>query len=99
MTKNINIHPRDCGPNLRGPIQNILHREVQGTMGVNGCHIVAVTEIIKIGKGKIQDETGYAIFHVRYKAIVFRPIRNEVVDAIVGGVDQVRSVFFISLSF
>ena len=83
------IQPKECGPHLRQTIENKLHREVQGTMGVNFCHIVAVKNIDKIGKGKIQDETGCASFTIKYTAFVFRPIKNQVVDTIVNGITGV----------
>lgn len=83
MSKTINIAPKECGPHLQQTIRNKLHHEVQGTRGLDFSHIVAVNEIERIGKGKVLDETGYVSFNIHYRAIVFRPIVQEVVAAIV----------------
>lgn len=90
MTKTILIAPKECGPQLKQTITNKLHREVQGTRDLNYCHIVAVNEIQRIGKGKVQDETGFVSFNIRYRAIVFRPVVDEVVAIIVTNVTSVR---------
>jgi DNA-directed RNA polymerase II subunit RPB7 len=44
-----------------------------------------------IGKGIIQDSYGYAIFDIKYKAIVLKPFKGEVVDAVVSGVNKVST--------
>lgn len=51
--------------------------------------IVAITSIESIGSGMIQSGRGYCSYPVKYKAIVFRPFKNEVVDAVVSQVTKV----------
>lgn len=51
--------------------------------------MITVTEIEEIGKGKIDDIYGMARFPVKYRAIVFRPFKNEVMDAVVESVTHV----------
>ena len=49
-------------------------------------YVIAVTTIDKIGVGVIQPCIGFVIFNVKYKAIVFRPFKGEVLE---GSVTQV----------
>lgn len=47
-------------------------------------------QITEIGKGVLQANTGFAEFKVEYKAIVFKPFKNQVVDGIVTTVNKVE---------
>lgn len=50
---------------------------------------MAVTTIDNIGAGIIQPGQGFVVYPVKYKAIVFRPFKGEVLDAIVTQVNKV----------
>ena len=52
--------------------------------------VVAVTTIDNIGAGIIQPGQGFVVYPVKYKAIVFRPFKGEVLDAIVTQVNKVQ---------
>lgn len=52
--------------------------------------MLMVTDIGKIGKGKIREGTGSAVFHVEYTCLVFRPFKGEVLDAVVTSVNKAR---------
>lgn len=52
-------------------------------------YIVSVIDIIEIGQGQILPSRGETLFSVKYIALVFRPMKNEVVDAIVSTVTEV----------
>lgn len=52
--------------------------------------VIAVTTIDNIGAGVIQPSRGFVLYPVKYKAIVFRPFKGEVVDAVVTQVNKVR---------
>ncbi|KAG2460439.1 EF1G factor, partial [Polypterus senegalus] len=51
--------------------------------------VIAVTTIDNIGAGIIQPSRGLVLYPVKYKAIVFRPFKGEVVDAVVTQVNKV----------
>ena len=53
--------------------------------------VVAVTTIDNIGAGIIQPGQGFVVYPVKYKAIVFRPFKGEVLDGIVTQVNKVSS--------
>ncbi|XP_006113630.1 DNA-directed RNA polymerase II subunit RPB7 isoform X3 [Pelodiscus sinensis] len=50
---------------------------------------LAITTIDNIGAGVIQPGRGFVLYPVKYKAIVFRPFKGEVVDAVVTQVNKV----------
>jgi DNA-directed RNA polymerase II subunit RPB7 len=41
-----------------------------------------------VSPGKVQDTTGEVIFKVKFKALVFKPYKNEVLDGIVAEVNS-----------
>lgn len=51
--------------------------------------VIAVTTIDNIGAGVIQPGRGFVLYPVKYRAIVFRPFKGEVVDAVVTQVNKV----------
>jgi DNA-directed RNA polymerase subunit E'/Rpb7 len=51
--------------------------------------VIAVTSIDNIGAGLIQPGQGFVVYPVKYKAIVFRPFKGEVLDAVVTQVNKV----------
>ena len=52
--------------------------------------VIAVTTIDNIGAGYIQPSRGFVVYPIKYKAIVFRPFKGEVLDAVVTQVNKVR---------
>ncbi|KAK9391138.1 phospholipase D3-like [Crotalus adamanteus] len=83
------LHPRYFGPNLLNTVKQKLFTEVEGTCTGKYGFVIAVTTIDNIGAGVIQPGRGFVLYPVKYKAIVFRPFKGEVVDAIVTQVNKV----------
>lgn len=90
------LHPRYFGPNLLNTVKQKLFTEVEGTCTGKYGFVIAVTTIDNIGAGVIQPGRGFVLYPVKYKAIVFRPFKGEVVDAVVTQVNKVRFVFLFS---
>uniref|UniRef100_A0A672NR00 DNA-directed RNA polymerase subunit n=1 Tax=Sinocyclocheilus grahami TaxID=75366 RepID=A0A672NR00_SINGR len=84
------LHPRYFGPNLLNTVKQKLFTEVEGTCTGKYGFVIAVTTIDNIGAGVIQPGRGFVLYPVKYKAIVFRPFKGEVVDAVVTQVNKVR---------
>ena len=61
--------------------------------------VIAVTTIDNIGAGLIQPGRGFVVYPVKYKAIVFRPFKGEVLDAVVTQVNKVRTQMVMLLTF
>lgn len=85
----IQLHPRYFGPNLLDTVKRKLFKEVEGTCTGKYGFVIAVTTIDSIGDGIIQSGTGFVTYPVRYRAIVFRPFKGEVLDAIVTQINKV----------
>lgn len=75
-------------------IEAKLHSDVQGTCTGKYGFIIAVLEIIDVGPGIVLPGNGQAEFQTRYKAIVFKPFKGEVLDGVVTNVLRVNSFQF-----
>ncbi|XP_065842409.1 DNA-directed RNA polymerase II subunit RPB7 [Oscarella lobularis] len=89
MEHEIVLHPRYFGPDLLETVKRKLFAEVEGTCTGKYGFVIAVTTISNIGKGKIQPGEGFVVYPVKYEAIVFRPFKGEVLDAVVTQVTKV----------
>ncbi|XP_069697801.1 DNA-directed RNA polymerase II subunit RPB7 isoform X1 [Periplaneta americana] len=83
------LHPRYFGPQLLETVKQKLYTEVEGTCTGKYGFVIAVTSIDSIGAGLIQPGQGFVVYPVKYKAIVFRPFKGEVLDAVVTQVNKV----------
>ncbi|CAG0882392.1 unnamed protein product [Cyprideis torosa] len=83
------LHPRYFGPQLMDTVKQKLFTEVEGTCSGKYGFVIAVTTIDNIGAGLIQPGRGLVVYPIKYKAIVFRPFKGEVLDAVVTQVNKV----------
>lgn len=83
------LHPRYFGPNLLDIVKRKLYTEVEGTCTGKYGFVIAVTSVDNIGAGLIQPSRGFVVYPIKYKAIVFRPFKGEVLDAVVIQVNKV----------
>lgn len=84
------LHPKYFGAQLMETVKQKLYTEVEGTSSGKYGFVIAVTTIDSIGSGVIQPGQGFVVYPVKYKAIVFRPFKGEVLDAVVTQVNKVR---------
>jgi DNA-directed RNA polymerase II subunit RPB7 len=63
--------------------------QVEGSCDGDYGYVVAVLQIIKKGKGRLKDTTGFASYDVTYSCLVLRPFRGEVMDTLVTSVSKV----------
>jgi DNA-directed RNA polymerase II subunit RPB7 len=89
LEKNIQLAPKYFGQQLQQTLRHKLAQDVEGQCTGRYGYIITVTEIVYIGKGKINESNGHSTFPIKYKAIVFRPFKNEVLDAVVTTVNKV----------
>ncbi|XP_050444352.1 DNA-directed RNA polymerase II subunit RPB7-like isoform X1 [Adelges cooleyi] len=83
------LHPRYFGPQLLDTVKQKLYREVEGTCTGKYGFVIAVTHIDNIGCGLILPGQGFVVYSVKYKAIVFRPFKGEVLEAVVTQLNKV----------
>ena len=85
----IQLEPHSFGPQLREYIHARLHDEVEGTCSGKHGYVIAVASIEDIGTGRIVPGHGIAEYNVKYRAVVFKPFKNQVIDAQVTTVNKV----------
>lgn len=71
-------------------IKEKLYQDVEGTCSGRYGYIITVLSLSNISKGKVLPGSGLAEFKVNYQAIVFKPYKGEVLDAIVTTVNKVN---------
>ncbi|KAJ1727972.1 DNA-directed RNA polymerase II subunit [Coemansia biformis] len=87
LSHTITLHPSFLGPRMREFVTKRLYKDVEGTCTGRYGYIVAVVAILDIQTGKIIPGQGSAEFVVKYSAILFKPFKNEVIDAVVEAVN------------
>jgi len=88
MTRFIELPPSCFYKNMKREINQRLLEDVEGTCQAEYGYIVCVTEVEEIGDGRIRDDIPEVSFPVEFRAIVFRPFKNEVLDGVVTQMDQ-----------
>lgn len=75
---------------MQAQLKDKLYADVEGTCTGRYGYVITVLSLNNFGKGKILPGSGLAEFKVNYQAIVFKPYKGEVLDAIVTTVNKVR---------
>ncbi|KAI9455040.1 RNA polymerase Rpb7 [Russula earlei] len=88
LTHTIMLHPSYFGPRMQQYLESKLYSDVEGTCSGQFGFIIAVVSISDIGKGMVLSGNGQAEFVTRYRAIVFKPFKGEVVDGVVHNVTR-----------
>lgn len=60
---------------------------------------MSVVDIVDVGSGVLQNTTGFAEFNIIYKAVVFKPFKNQVVDGVVTTVNKVQSTHLVATTY
>ncbi|KAK1409007.1 hypothetical protein QVD17_41243 [Tagetes erecta] len=88
LERNMQLHPRHFGRDLREKLVSKLMKDVEGTCSGRHGFVVAITGIENVGKGIIRDGTGFVTFPVKYQCVVFRPFKGEILEAVVSMVNK-----------
>ncbi|XBW36566.1 hypothetical protein QEN19_002141 [Hanseniaspora menglaensis] len=85
LSLKITLHPSYFGPNMKQYLKTKLLQDVEGTCTGKFGYILCVVDCnnIEIDRGTILPNSGNAEFTMRYRAIVWKPFKGEVVDGIV----------------
>lgn len=78
-------------------LESKLYADVEGTCSGQFGYIISVIGILDIGRGTVvsgSGMSGQAEFVTRYRAIVFKPFKGEVVDGVVNNVTKVPSRYY-----
>ncbi|RIB10795.1 RNA polymerase Rpb7 [Gigaspora rosea] len=91
LTHTIQLHPSYFTQNYQTFLAEKLYADVEGTCTGRYGYIIAVLdsmESLDISKGKVIPSIGLAEFEVKYRAVVFKPFKGEVVDGVVSQVNK-----------
>ncbi|KAF9792866.1 RNA polymerase Rpb7 [Thelephora terrestris] len=88
LTHTILLHPSYFGPRMLQFLESKLYSDVEGTCSGQFGYIIAVVSMSDIGNGIVLPGSGQAEFVARYRAIVFKPFKGEVVDGVVNNVTK-----------
>lgn len=90
LSLNLTLHPSYFGPQMDQYLRDKLLSDVEGTCTGQFGYIVCVLDCmnIDVGRGRIIPTTGMAEFEVKYRAVVWKPFKGEVVDGIVTTVNK-----------
>ncbi|EOB15010.1 DNA-directed RNA polymerase II subunit RPB7 [Nosema bombycis CQ1] len=92
FTHKIHLSPSYLGPQIQSLIQDYLYRTVEGSCTESG-YVIAVLEIDDVSEGIILLD-GLISFTVKYKALVLKTYKGEVLEAVV--VESTRMGIFAS---
>lgn len=91
LNKALMLHPQYLGKNLKKILNDQLVQQVEGTASPEGRVVFVLrVHLDEIGRGNIDPLTGFTKFDIPYTAILVKTFMNEVVDASVTTVTQVR---------
>ena len=86
----LSLHPKYLSRRLQDTIKTELYREVEGKYFPSIGYVLIVFSIPSdAGVGLIDPNTGFAEFKIKYNALVYSPIDNEVTYCIVTKVTPV----------
>ncbi|KAH8885162.1 hypothetical protein GQ53DRAFT_751455 [Thozetella sp. PMI_491] len=86
LERRVTLHPSYFGRNMHDLVTSKLLKDVEGTCAGN-YYIISIMDAFKVSEGRILPGSGLAEFIVEYRAVVWRPFKGEVVDAIVYSVN------------
>lgn len=101
MEHEVTLSPNYFASGLTDLVRYALYRQLEGICNGRHGYIVAILALDSISKGVIRESSGgllatqgslalasTATFTVKFKAIVYRPFKGEVVDAIIKTVNK-----------
>lgn len=78
LERQVTLHPSYYGKNMRELVTQKLLSDVEGTC-TGQYYIISVMDTFDVSEGRIIPGSGLAEFTVRYRAVVWRPFKNETV--------------------
>lgn len=85
LERQVTLHPSYFGKNMRDLVTQKLLSDVEGTC-TGQYYIISVMDTFDVSEGRIIPGSGLAEFTVRYRAVVWRPFKNETVSMAIEGV-------------
>lgn len=89
LSHRVLLSPEFFGPGLQEEVELRLRREVEGTCDGRWGFIICVLKVDNVSRGMVQDSYGFAAFEITYQAIVLKPFKGEVLDAVITSSNKV----------
>lgn len=74
----ISLHPSFFGPRVKEYLTTKLFDDVEGTC-TGQYYIVCVVDAFDISEGRVVPGSGLAEYTIRYRAVVWKPFKGEIV--------------------
>jgi DNA-directed RNA polymerase II subunit RPB7 len=87
MEHRVMLHPSYFGRGMKELVTNKLIADVEGKC-FGDFYIILVMNTFEVSGGRCVPGTGLAEFTVDYQAVVYKPFKGEVLDAIVTSTNQ-----------
>jgi len=82
--RSITLKPSDLGPFFKERLDAQLRAQLEGsTSKQHDGLIVHLLSVSEFSKPRIQDGTGHVVVVAKFRSIVFKPFKNEVIDCVV----------------
>mmetsp|Transcript_7810 Transcript_7810/g.16309 ORF Transcript_7810/g.16309 Transcript_7810/m.16309 type:complete len:185 (-) Transcript_7810:5-559(-) len=90
LTHSLTLDPIHFGPNLHSTITKLTKEACEGRPLSHYGYVVHVIDVSRenMRAGVVEYDTGAVCYDVKYEALIFRPFKNEVLDANVAVVNQ-----------
>lgn len=75
----IHLSPSYLGPQIQSLVKDYLYKTIEGSCTDSG-YVISVLDIGDVSEGVIS-LSGLTTFTVKYKALVLKPFRGEIVEA------------------
>jgi DNA-directed RNA polymerase II subunit RPB7 len=80
LERRVTLHPSYFGKDMHSKLTEKLLKDVEGTC-VGNYYIIAIMDTFDISEGRVLPGSGLAEFVIKYRAVVWRPFKGEVVRA------------------
>ncbi|KAL8433066.1 hypothetical protein Efla_006265 [Eimeria flavescens] len=86
--ESVALRPAQLGPEYLSCVEALLRQQVEGKCLQSVGYVVCVIRVLQNMPGRIQDSTGFVVVAAKYQAIVFKPFKEEVLDAVITDVNK-----------
>lgn len=86
LERSIRLEPRYFDENISETLRDRLFHEVEGQCFGDEGYVLSICDILVVSLGFINDDDGSATYRIKYRALVFKPFHDEVLDAVVSNV-------------
>ncbi|OEH73722.1 DNA-directed RNA polymerase II subunit [Cyclospora cayetanensis] len=86
--ESVALRPAQLGPQYLASVEALLRQQVEGKCLQSVGYVVCVIRVLQNLPGRIQDSTGLVVVAAKYQAIVFKPFKEEVLDAVITDVNK-----------